>query len=53
MKKWWTIWLSNGFEVYDYYIDNYDNVLWTVQNVLDEGYFDLTEIEIEEMETAQ
>jgi len=50
MSKLWTIWLSNGLEANSHYLDNYDKVLGVVQDVLNEGYFDLTEIEIEEIE---
>lgn len=50
MSKLWTIWLDNGLEANSHYLDNYDKVLEVVQDVLDEGYFDLTQIEIEEIE---
>lgn len=50
MSKLWTIRLGNGLEANSHYLDNYGKVLEMVQDVLDEGYFDLTEIEIEEIE---
>jgi hypothetical protein len=53
MSKQWTIWLSNGFEANAYYLDNYDAVLRVVQDVLNEGDFDLDDIMIEELEVAQ
>jgi hypothetical protein len=51
MTKLWTIWLSNGLEANAHYLNNYDEVLRVVQSELDDGYFDLTEIMIEELET--
>jgi hypothetical protein len=36
-----------------YYLDNYDAVLRAVQDELDEGYFDLDDILIEELEEVQ
>ena len=53
MSKQWTIWLSNGFEANAYYLDNYDAVLRVVQDILNEGDFDLDDIMIEELEVAQ
>jgi hypothetical protein len=52
MTKLWTIWLSNGLEANTHYLNNYDEVLRVVQSELDDGYFDLTEIMIEELETT-
>lgn len=52
MTKLWTIWLSNGLEANAHYLNNYDEVLRVVQSELDDGYFDLTEIMIEELETT-
>jgi hypothetical protein len=53
MAKQWTIWLSNGLEDNAYYLDNYDAVLRAVQDELDDGYFDLDDILIEELEEVQ
>jgi hypothetical protein len=53
MSKQWTIWLSNGFEANAYYLDNYDAVLRVVQDVLNDGDFDLDDILIEELEEVQ
>lgn len=53
MSKQWTIWLSNGLEANAYYHHNYDVVLRFVQDVLNEGDFDLDDIMIEELEVAQ
>jgi hypothetical protein len=52
MSALWTIWLSNGLEANPHYIDSYDKTLQMVQDVLDEGQFDLSEIEIEQLETT-
>jgi hypothetical protein len=52
MSASWTIWLSNGLEANSHYIDSYDKTLRMVQDILDEGDFDLSEIEIEQLETT-
>ena len=52
MTKLWTIW-ANGFgEINTYYLDNYDAVLRMVEDELYDGYFDLDDIMIEELETT-
>lgn len=50
MTKLWTIWADGFGEVNTYYLDNYDKVLRMVQDELDDGYFDLDDIMIEEVE---
>lgn len=52
MAKQWTIW-ANGFgEINNYYLDNYDAVLRVIEAELYDGYFDLDDIMIEELEVT-
>jgi len=53
MSKLWTIWAEGFGEVNAYYLDNYDKVLRMVQDELDDGYFDLDDIMIEEVEEME
>ena len=53
MSKRWIIWAEGFGEVNEYYLDNYDAVLRMVQSELEDGYFDLDDIMIEELEEVK
>lgn len=53
MSKQWIIWAEGFGEINAYYLDNYDKVLRTVQDELDDGHFDLDDIMIEEVEEME
>jgi hypothetical protein len=56
MTKQWTIWTSAGYELNCHVIENYDTALRMIQAELEDGYFDLDDMmiyELDELETNQ
>jgi hypothetical protein len=56
MTKQWTIWTSAGYELNCYVIKNYDTSLRMIQAELEDGYFDLDDMmiyELDELETTK
>lgn len=51
MSRQWTILMSTGLELNCYHLDSHDAALQMIQDELDEGYFDLDDFLIEEIET--